>query len=430
MTPLTCREWEHLPVGKGNLTKDDAERLHIHGERAARRLNLQRNAVLSRTSGGLQAGQVVGILVTPSISIEILPKIDSDDGNVRKALVHMLIVALNIRVTNSELASLDTQRNDLLEILIRLFASQLLAAVRRGLPRRYYTQEEELRLLRGKLNTARQFTHLAVRPDRLACRFDELSEDTPLNRVFKSAVSLLAHRARSIDNVRLLTELSARFEFVSTSPNPLQESVRLDRTNTAYHSLYGLARLFLKGEWQSTTSGRTPGFALLFAMNELFEAFIGRSLMRVLTSEYKVHLQHREHYALKDDSSQYIYALRPDVVIEAEKGPIVLDTKWKRLNPGKATLDVETSDVYQMLAYARAYDSARVILLYPMDEERNLQQEIYRKWTVNGIDCSFEIVVVDVGKPDEVDHVLRRIIHSNRVQYETLENWKPKNTPQ
>ena len=414
MTPLTCREWEHLPVGKGNLTKDDAEQLHIHGERAARRLNLQRNAVLSRTSGGLQAGQVVGILVTPSISIEILPKIDSDDGNVRKALVHMLIVALDIRVTNSELASLDTQRNDLLEILIRLFASQLLTAVRRGLPRRYITQEEELRLLRGKLNTTRQFTHLAVRPDRLACQFDELSEDTPLNRVFKAAVSLLFRRARSIDNKRLLTELSARFEIVRPSPNPLQEAVRLDRTNTAYHSLYSLARLFLKGEWQSTTSGGTRGFALLFAMNELFEEFIGRNLMHVLSSEYKVHLQHREHYALKDKISNNIFALRPDVVIEAEKNPIVLDTKWKRLYSDKATLGVETSDLYQMLAYAGAYNSARVILLYPMDEERNLQQGIYRNWTVNGTDCSFEIAVVDVGRPDQVRHVLRSIIHSNR----------------
>ena len=397
-----------MSVGKDDLTRYDVEQLHTYAERAANRLNLPRDAVLSRTSDGLQAGQVVGILVTPSLSVEILPKVDSDDGNVRKALVYMLRVALDFRITNSELANLDTQRNDLLEILIRLFASQLLAAVRRGLPRRYITQEEELRLLRGKLNTTRQFTHLAVRPDRLACRFDELSEDTPLNRVFKAAVSLLARRTRSIDNIRRLTELSARFEFVGTSPNPLQESVRLDRTNTTYHNLHSLARLFLEGEWQNTTTGRTPGFALLFAMNDLFEAFIGRSLVRALASDYKVHLQDSRHCALKDENSQDIFALRPDVVIEANNNPIVLDTKWKRL------VIVETSDVYQMLAYARAYDSTRLILLYPMDEERNLQQGILRNWKVNGTECSFDIVVVDVGKPDQVQHFLRSIIYSNR----------------
>ena len=69
MNPLICREWEHLPVGKDNLTRNDVEQLHTYAERAARRLNLQRNAVLSRTSGGLQAGQVVSILVTPSKSV-------------------------------------------------------------------------------------------------------------------------------------------------------------------------------------------------------------------------------------------------------------------------------------------------------------------------------------------------------------------------
>ena len=66
-----------------------------------------------------------------------------------------------------------------------------------------------------------------------------------------------------------------------------------------------------------------------------------------------------------------------------------------------------------MLAYARAYDSARLILLYPMDEKKNLQQEIYRNWTVNGTDCSFEIAVVDVGMPGQVGDILHKIIHSN-----------------
>ena len=39
-----------------------------------------------------------------------------------------------------------------------------------------------------------------------------------------------------------------------------------------------------------------------------------------------------------------------------------------------------------------------------MDEERKLQQGIYRNWTVNGTDCSFEIAVIDVGRPDQVRH--------------------------
>ena len=59
-----------------------------------------------------------------------------------------------------------------------------------------------------------------------------------------------------------------------------------------FHELYRLARLFLSEDWQSTAGGRSTGFALLFPMNELFEAFIGRSLKRALAPR-TVHLQHR-----------------------------------------------------------------------------------------------------------------------------------------
>ena len=44
--------------------------------------------------------------------------------------------------------------------------------------------------------------------------------------------------------------------------------------------------------------------------------------------------------------------------------PVVLDTKWKRLESGKETLGVEDSDVYQMLAYGRTYGAARLVLLW------------------------------------------------------------------
>ena len=371
------REWETLPIGGAKLPEHDARCLHAAAERAARHLRLPETAVLTRTHRGLRAGQVVGILTIPGRTVEILPKIDGNDGTVRSALVHMLAVAWGLRVAEGELAALDTQRHDLLELLIRLFADRLLAAVRRGMPRRYVTHEEDLALLRGRLDVERQFTHLAVRPDRLACRFDELSEDTPLNRVLKAAVTRLAGVARSAAGARRLSELTARFEFVRDSSDPL----RLDRTNAAFHDLHRLARLFLTGDWQSTRGGRSAGFALLFPMDKLFEAFIGRSLMRALGSR-TVRLQHRGRHALTAaGGTSRLFALQPDAVIE-EPGErhVILDAKWKRLTPharhrGK-TLGVAQSDIYQMLAYARAYDARRLVLIYPWHDALGAQQSI------------------------------------------------------
>ena len=412
-TPV--REWETLRVGDDGLPENEADRLHAAAERAARRLKLPKTAVLARIHRGLTAGQVVGVLSVPRRTLEILPKIDGEDGGVRAALIRMLAVAWDVRVADGELTALKTQRSDLLELLIRLFADRLLIAVRRGLPRRYLSRDEDLAQLRGRLDVKRQFTHLAVRPDRLACRYDELSEDTPLNRVLKAAVLRLADRTRSAQNGRRLAELTARFEPVRESLGPLREPVRLDRTNTAFHDLHRLARLLLSGDWQSTTTGRATGFALLFPMNLLFEEFIGRSLRHVLAPR-PVNLQHSGLHALTGRGSERLFALRPDVVIgEPDARPIVLDTKWKQLTPRKAgcekTMGVAPSDVYQMLAYARAYDAKRLVLLYPWHQELDGPPGLNRRWAVTGSDCHLDIATVDAGHPNGVGDTLREIIN-------------------
>ena len=409
---LTCNEYGRVDIGEGTgkATEGEAQRFVALAERKRRQLN---NApVLTRAGDALWAKQVVGILAIRGKNLEILPKVDGCDGVVRQALVHMIAVAHDLKVADAELAALATQRHDLLELVIGLFVQRLSIAVRRGLPRRYIGHEEDLPVLRGRLNVLRQLTQLAVRPDVLACRYDELSEDTPLNRVLKAAVTRLAGVARIAENARRLAELAARFEFVGESAYPLREPVQLDRTNTAYHDLYQLARFLLSGEWQTTTGGRAMGFTLLFEMNVLFEEFIGKSLERILGRK-RVGLQKRSVYALQDAEGNDLFNLRPDVLIDAKGGrPIVLDTKWKKLKPKKRPkLGVRESDVYQMLVYAGAHNARRVILLYPWHQALGLGIARWSAQGPAGERIPFDIATVDVGHPETVPDALRQIVN-------------------
>ena len=409
------RAGKALPPVRENeaLQLDDlrADRLHATAERTRKRLRHPR-PVLERTRTGLKTGGVVGIVAAPGVTLEILPKIDGEDGAVRKALVSMLSVAWRLRVADGELAGLDTQRRDLLEVLIGLFANRLLVAVRRGLPRRYVGFEEDLRLLRGRLNVVRQVTSLAARPDVLACRFEELSANTPLNRVLKAAVRRLVRVTRSAANARLLGELAARFESVGDSPAPLKEPVRLDRTNAAYHDLHSLARLLLSGNWQSTTSGEALGFSLQFPMFQLFERFVGKILRRS-AAPWLVQLQNTDHRALVDETqkpSKQLFELRPDVVIQAPAGPVVLDTKWKKLDGEDSELGVAQDDVYQMLVYGQAYGAERLVLLYPWLP--GLKKGVNRSWRVQGTQTQLDVATVDVGQPASVACALRGIVRA------------------
>ena len=211
----------------------------------------------------------------------------------------------------------------------------------------------------------------------LACRFDELSEDTPLNRVFKAAVRRLASVTRSAANARMLAELAARLEFVGDSAAPLKEPVRLDRTNTAFHDLHRLARLLLSGDWQSMASGKSPGFSLLFPMHELFEKFVVDAFRRH-QGQYRVQAQGpQQRFAELEDANAFANAawpqrevrLKPDIALmRGDKVRFILDAKWKEIGGtgnNNQTHKVDQSDIYQLYSYGRKFDCRNVALIYP-----------------------------------------------------------------
>lgn len=139
-------------------------------------------------------------------------------------------------------------------------------------------------------------------------------------------------------------------------------------------------------------------------MNDLFEAFVGRCTQVALTPR-RVDLQRQDRHALEEKGIG-LFALKPDIVVDDD---VVIDTKWKRLDAARTTLGVDQSDVYQMLAYARAYNARRVILLYPWHEDLP-EAGVARRWRVSRSRTDFHIATVDVGDPASVPPLLRRIM--------------------
>ncbi|WP_323992665.1 McrC family protein [Nguyenibacter sp. L1] len=385
MTHLTVHEWGGTSVctetssnGSHAFTRAQAIAL-LTAARAHPLANRHGTNILIDRHSEIVAGQMVGVIAAPGCSLEILPKIDAEaiepDSTIRHRLVRMLDVALGLELGDGQAAAMARQTETLLDILMRLFANRLLAEARRGLPRAYLAQEDDLPALRGRLDVRRQFTALAVRPDRLACRYDALLADTALLRIMKSCVVLLRRHARAAETIRRLDEL--RFLFADVSDVPPSDlpwsQVRIDRTNRRWEALYELVRLFLKREWQATHhDGRTEhGITLLFPMNDLFEAYIAALAKRALRgTEWTVHTQGGGLFCLieEGEGGKQRFQTKPDLLIK--KGcdtMMVIDTKWKRIgcNPEDAKRGVSQADVYQMMAYARLYRCAEVMLLYP-----------------------------------------------------------------
>lgn len=282
------------------------------------------------------------MIAAEDCAMEILPKIDfpGEDGaemtgSIRRRLVHMLAVALDLKIDAGQVTTLDWQRETLLEILIGLFSEKLVDSVRQGMPRRYVEHANDLPLLRGQLDVTRQFTILAAKPSRLACRYDSLTADTALNRIMKAAVARLVRIPRTADNQRRLRELAFAYADIADVPRSVLrwDEVVPDRTNGRWRELLNLARLLLGERFQTTSAGCSDGFSLLFEMNTLFEEYVARMLKRVLVdTDLRVVSQGGRLYCLETEDRRALFQTRLDILVKRGDEVVqIIDTKWKRI---------------------------------------------------------------------------------------------------
>jgi 5-methylcytosine-specific restriction enzyme subunit McrC len=258
---------------------------------------------------------------------------------------------------------------------------------------------------------------LAATPQKLACRFDELSPDVALNQIMKATVARLLAISNSAENQGRLTELAVAYEAVATVPvvSLRWDQVVLDRTNVGWSELLRFAKLLLQDRFQSTTVGTIDGFSLLFEMNTLFEEFVGRVLRKNLRgTDLAVQLQGPQKHALVEQhSGKARFATRPDIVVSRNGKPLlVIDTKWKRL---KGAIEhpkrgVGQADVYQMMAYAHVYECDRLMLLYPHHHELAEEEGVVAIHQIAHKQNSLiAIATIDQLEPNRVGPFLRTL---------------------
>lgn len=321
----------------------------------------------------LIAQNFVGVIHLGTYQVEVLPKIDAAEHRIRQNLLQMVAATLNLKLHGGEVGLLARANQSILEVLIRMYCDLLWDAVHKGMVRRYESRQDNLVVLRGRLNVAQQLRHNLARPDRLHCTFDEFTQDNDLNRALKAALHVLLRLAQTEASSKSIAELLFCFDEVSAVPASAirWERVTTDRLSERYAPLVRMARLFIEGATPDLTSGVGDGFAVLFDMNQLFEEYVGKQVQRI-TAEHGLltRLQSPKRHLAQRDGGAHCFELRPDIVVmDAGIHLAVIDTKWKRLVSSEGRESIATSDLYQMFAYAKQYDTSCVILLYPHHPE-------------------------------------------------------------
>jgi 5-methylcytosine-specific restriction endonuclease McrBC regulatory subunit McrC len=77
------------------------------------------------------------------------------------------------------------------------------------------------------------------------------------------------------------------------------------------------------------------------------------------------------------DYPKSLFLLKPDLILFSKDRKLIIDTKYKILDPDDERLSVSQSDLYQMLAYSLKHNCSNIVLLYPSHLIKQAPKEPY-----------------------------------------------------
>jgi McrBC 5-methylcytosine restriction system component len=338
---------------------------------------LGKQNLILRADDWLLVRKYVGFIATPSLQIQILPKlfedsVSTEDVEKEKLLsVRMLFRLLSDSgflsikdIPNPQQIAM--MNGDLLEIFISIFTKKFLELFHKQIYRQYEECEENMVMVKGRIMFQQQLLRNGFLKHKHFVSYQEFTENNLLNQIFKSTMNSLRVLTKSDENKKNLNMaimLLEDIQYVRLSKS-LFDQVRFNRLNESYQPLFQLARMFYHNRQPGIHSGDERTFTFLVPLNQLFEYTLYQWIHEGLSEEgLEVNYQKPQRFL---DSHNDVFLLKPDITIQTQATmQMIVDAKYK--NPvSDSKVDLSEPDVYQMLAYAVRYQCNRLFLVYPM----------------------------------------------------------------
>lgn len=388
--PLQLFEYSKTPIPH-DLSRPEVHAIERVNRRITQRDRLGANVLEITYSEGvpqnIKTSSYVGVVRIGRRTIQILPKvlkyIDKSDANpeshpqrfIIRNLLYMLSFAQNLPIKEADISTLRKVDDDFFEVLIYLFAKNLLDLITKNVNKSYIDREENVSFLKGKILFNEHISNNAVFKHRFFTRFGEFSEDNRLNQILKYTTHLLLNVSTNFSNLKLLQQIAFVLSEITFTKITISdfERVHLTRLNSEFEPILNLCKLFISQSSVELSVDKISTFSFVFDMNVLFERFIGEFIKRKFHADYeKITLQGPSKLFIEKkvvDSNELsgAFQMRPDIMLET-KGPsaqtLIIDTKYKLLEEDKKE-GVSQPDLYQMHAYSRKYSCVNIVMLYP-----------------------------------------------------------------
>ena len=410
---ISIREFGRIYPDSKHIFKRDIEELRAYiDEQNSKDFTGQSDIeeFLKPIKNGVQANNYVGVLQTKSgLTIEILPKIagrteEATDTRVRQLFLEMLKAVRSINGKTFKLTNLNAKKNNLLEVFISMFLNESDMIIKRGLKSSYVTVQSNEKFLKGKLLMTQQLRKNIVNQSYFFNEYDEFMTNSAENQLIKTTLEYLLKNSRDNNNLRIIREQLVYFEFVDLTNSPEQtfQKVSIGRNYTYYEQTLDWCRIFLSRKSFTSFKGSSLAFAILFPMEEIFEAYIAH-IMKKSIPDANVSAQDKK-YSLFDRTNETKagYRLRPDLVVRFEDNrTTIADTKWKVLD----STGPSQTDLYQMYAYYTRYrhkseNVDKVVLIYPYSSSYSENEFRSTQFSSEELGAKIQVRFVDLLSGD------------------------------
>lgn len=293
--------------------------------------------------------------------------------------------------------------DEMYDLLAAILAKGIGLQLKQGLYREYINRQEELSVLRGKINMSGTIKNQLVHKHVLTCDFDDLSENNLFNQIIKTTVSLLLRndtvKSKYKDDLKKKMLFFSNIELLE--PTSISwSSIRFQRNNQTYRMLISICQLILEGMLMTTDTGeyRLASFLDEQHMCRLYEKFILEYYNRHYP-ELKVSAS-QIPWSVDDGVRTMLPMMQSDIHLQKGNTVLIIDAKYyshtTQTQYDKHTL--HSNNMYQIFAYVKNRD-------YEFGEEEH---------TVSGM-----LLYAKTEEEIQPDHVYQ--MHGNQITVRTLD---------
>ena len=265
---------------------------------------------------------------------------------------------------------LDSDIDDLPDLVAGLLAASVEQRLRRNLTTGYCHRQKSLTRVRGRIDTLRTEAGQLLSKGQVYCRFEELTIDTSRNRTVRAALHFVSRIVKAKELSRRCRNLSSALGNAGVAGVALsRESIvteKLGRNDLADELMVSLAHLSLNLALPTEDSGSTVFVAPAreeIWVRKLFEkAVLGFCRVELQPQGCRVRGGVQMNWQLSASSAglrEILPGMITDIMLDFPNGRrLVIDTKFASvLSPGQYRAStLKSGYIYQMYAYLRSQE--------------------------------------------------------------------------